>query len=309
MVVFNKKANVDPAPVRMIRPDAPEQLEAMLTRAMARRPDDRFPTMGALKDEIMRCLAHIEQAPVLAPIPITGTPTIVRPDRRTWRERRSGLPRSLRTYGIVGAGVAAGIIAALLLVVGKDESTREKPPATAEGTHPGVPTTATAERAPAVPTTTAIKVAPPVEAEPAVTRDSEPARPVAPPARPPVAAAPRPPSPPAPQPTRTRSSKAALANVPGPTGGASAAATSDALVANGRAAFAKGDFAQAVRFGRQASSVGDSLGSRLLLGDAFFKMNRYADALREYGAAARMAPTNAQALRGQQLARQRLGTE
>ena len=309
MVVFNKKANVDPAPVRMVRPDAPEQLEAMLTRAMARRPDDRFPTMGALKDEIMRCLAHIEQAPVLAPIPLTGTPTIVRPDRRTWRERRNGLPRSLRTYGIVGAGVAAGIIAALLLVVGKDESTREKPPS-AEGTHIAAPTTATAERAPPVPTTTAIKVAPPVEAERPVAHDSEPVKPVtAPLARPSVAVATRPPAPPSPQPTRPRSSKAALANVPGPSATASAAATSDALVTSGRAAFAKGDFAQAVRFGRQASTVGDSLGGRLLLGDAFFKMNRYADALREYGAAARMAPTNAQAVRGQQLARQRLGTE
>jgi serine/threonine-protein kinase len=309
MVVFNKKANVDPAPVRMIRPDAPEQLEAMLTRAMARRPDDRFPTMGALKDEIMRCLAHIEQAPVMAPIPITGTPTVVRPDRRTWRERRNGLPRSLRTYWIMGAGVVAGIIAALLLVVGKDESARDKP-VVAEPNHVSAPTTAVAEHAPPIPTT-AIKVAAPSpEAEPPAARDSEPAaKPTPSPQRPAVSASTRPPSPPTAQGSRPRSSKAALANVPGPTTAAAAAAASDTLVASGRAAFAKGDFAQAVRFGRQAVTVGDSLGSRLLLGDAFFKMNRYADALHEYAAAAHLAPTNPQALRGQELARQRLGKE
>jgi tetratricopeptide (TPR) repeat protein len=124
-----------------------------------------------------------------------------------------------------------------------------------------------------------------------------------------VSASTRPPSPPTAQGSRPRSSKAALANVPGPTTAAAAAAASDTLVASGRAAFAKGDFAQAVRFGRQAVTVGDSLGSRLLLGDAFFKMNRYADALHEYAAAAHLAPTNPQALRGQELARQRLGKE
>ena len=137
--------------------------------------------------------------------------------------------------------------------------------------------------------------------------NTPPARPTAGPARPTTALHPAAAAHPAAAPTgRARSTKAALANVPAT---ATAAAASDALVANGRAAFAKGDFAQAVRLGRQAAAVGDSLGGRLLLGDAFFKMNRFADALREYGAAARLAPSNAQAVRGQELARQRLGTE
>ena len=163
---------------------------------------------------------------------------------------------------------------------------------------------------------------PPVAAEVPAAREREPARSAAVSTRPtavstrPTAAPARPtggparptsaPHPPAAPTGRARSTKAALANVPAT---ATVAAASDALVANGRAAFAKGDFAQAVRLGRQASAVGDSLGGRLLLGDAFFKMNRFADALREYGAAARLAPSNAQALRGQELARQRLGTE
>ncbi len=38
--------------VRDVRPDAPERLDAILTRALAKRPDDRFPDGGALRDEL-----------------------------------------------------------------------------------------------------------------------------------------------------------------------------------------------------------------------------------------------------------------
>ena len=74
------------------------------------------------------------------------------------------------------------------------------------------------------------------------------------------------------------------------------------LLQRGRAAFARGDFPEAVRFGRLTVGAGDVLAGRLLLGDAFYKMNRFADALREYDAAAQVAPTNPLARRGHELA-------
>jgi Flp pilus assembly protein TadD len=88
----------------------------------------------------------------------------------------------------------------------------------------------------------------------------------------------------------------------------SALATAPApeLVQRGRAAFAKGDFPEAVRVGRLTITAGDALAGRLLLGDAFFKMNRFEDALREYDAAVQVAPSNAQARRGRELAAARL---
>ncbi|HEY8925382.1 MAG TPA: protein kinase, partial [Polyangia bacterium] len=74
------------------------------------------------------------------------------------------------------------------------------------------------------------------------------------------------------------------------------------LLQRGRAAFARGEFPEAVRFGRLTVGAGDVLAGHLLLGDAFYKMNRFADALREYDAAAQVAPTNPLARRGHELA-------
>jgi tetratricopeptide (TPR) repeat protein len=73
-------------------------------------------------------------------------------------------------------------------------------------------------------------------------------------------------------------------------------------VLKGRAAFAKGDFPEAIRVGRAAIATGAALEGHLLLGDAFYKMNRFGDALREYDAATKVAPANAQAQRGHELA-------
>ena len=93
---------------------------------------------------------------------------------------------------------------------------------------------------------------------------------------------------------------ASLASSPG--GPSPANAPPAELLQRGRTAFARGDFPEAVRFGRLTVGAGDVLAGRLLLGDAFYKMNRFADALREYDAAAQVAPTNSLARRGHDLA-------
>ena len=73
-------------------------------------------------------------------------------------------------------------------------------------------------------------------------------------------------------------------------------------MAKGRGAFARGDFPEAIRLGRAAIASGAALDGHLLLGDAFYKLNRFSDALREYDAATRIAPSSAQAQRGHELA-------
>jgi eukaryotic-like serine/threonine-protein kinase len=117
----------DPVPsVRERRPDVPPRVDAIVARAMAKRPQDRFPSMAAMMAAIEACLA--ENAP---PRPGTGgdtgvlpravpTPPPPRPGAtprpRRPRRRRSRTPLLLALLVI---GVAALVLA--LLVAGTDE--------------------------------------------------------------------------------------------------------------------------------------------------------------------------------------------
>lgn len=73
-------------------------------------------------------------------------------------------------------------------------------------------------------------------------------------------------------------------------------------LAAGRAAFAKGNFPGAVRAARAALSMTESAEAHQLLGDAFFKLERFADAIREYDLALTLTPNQAQARRARELA-------
>jgi hypothetical protein len=107
--------------------------------------------------------------------------------------------------------------------------------------------------------------------------------------------------PPAPTPPRPQ----AAPPPPRPAAGTPSAEAAE-LLARGRGAFAKGAFPEAVRLGRQTVAAGDPAGGHLLLGDAFYKMDRFPDALREYGAVLEIAPDNAAARRGLDLAAARI---
>jgi cytochrome c-type biogenesis protein CcmH/NrfG len=74
----------------------------------------------------------------------------------------------------------------------------------------------------------------------------------------------------------------------------------------GRQAFAKGWFPESVRAARASLAGGPSAEAHVLLGDTYFKMERFADALREFEAALALAPDHAHARRGRDLATTRL---
>jgi serine/threonine protein kinase len=279
MVVFNKKANVEPPPLRMLRPETPVDLEAMLLRAMSRQPDLRYPTMNALKDDIMRCLAHLEAAPpVLGRIPSPAaagtTGTITAPTH--WTRPSS------RTLWIVGAGLVVGLGAAAFFVVGRSSEPparapqavvmAEKPPATPPPTHPAPPV-------PAAPPDREAETVEPAHGAPSHAKASARLSPSTS--------------------THGRSLKGAA---PGPAERGPDRVVGADLAAQGRVAFAKGDFPASIRLGRSAIVSGAALEGNLLLGDAFYKMSRFADALRAYDAATAVAPSNAQAQRGHELA-------
>ena len=78
-----------------------------------------------------------------------------------------------------------------------------------------------------------------------------------------------------------------------------------AILNRGQMAFDRGDYPEAVRRGREAIAAGAEESGRLLIGDAYYRLERYRDALREYDAALALDPTNAGTRRRRDLAEQK----
>jgi len=75
------------------------------------------------------------------------------------------------------------------------------------------------------------------------------------------------------------------------------------LLEQAQAAFNAGRYAEAMRRGREALAAGGaSLAAHLLLGDVYYHMQRYTEALGEYQAALTLDPDNRLAIRGRELA-------
>jgi tetratricopeptide (TPR) repeat protein len=82
----------------------------------------------------------------------------------------------------------------------------------------------------------------------------------------------------------------------------SGTAAADAILGRGQAAFDHGDYPEALRRGREAIAAGGALGGHLLAGDAYYRLERFPDALREYQAALALDPGNASIKRRRDLA-------
>jgi eukaryotic-like serine/threonine-protein kinase len=110
----------DPVPsARALRPDIPERVDAIVARALAKRPGDRFPTTAAMLAEIEACLdggtaktAAVEGSTQEIPAPPPAAPTSA-PGRleRPPRSRRRGVAPLLAAVVL-----AAGALAVFLLL-------------------------------------------------------------------------------------------------------------------------------------------------------------------------------------------------
>src|SRR5579884_3261817 len=67
VAVAMRHINDEAAPLAEARPDVPPRVEAAVRRAMAKDPDDRFPTMAAFCDELQACLAELQGATQVLP--------------------------------------------------------------------------------------------------------------------------------------------------------------------------------------------------------------------------------------------------
>ena len=311
IAVLNKKATEDPKPVRTLRPDIPAPLERLITKALARSPTDRHASMTTLKDDVLACLAVLQ-----------GAPTPARP-RREFRSGPTRLTPRLLTLqkrsrrAAVIAAVALGAVALTvgLALRGARTSDRTSPsaensvPAAAQGVTPTIAAAAPEAAGTAAPSNGPVivqlddnrlfvqKGASLPEAQvAAVTRARflKSARKLGGGSETTVAAKPdpqpaHPPSPPL--------------SPPAPVAAARPAGQAVEILSRAQVAFNKGNYPEAIRRGREAIAAGAAASGRLVLGDTYYHMERYADALREYDAALAADPGNAPARRGRDLAR------
>ena len=134
--VAMRHINEPPPSVRQHRPELSPRLDAAIRRAMAKDPEDRFPSMEAFAAELRACLAEASGVPAGA-----SDETIVfrRPARRRRPRRRPRAPAEHPSIWplillLAGLAVLAGIFAAVFAFTGlPNEITKQVHKATGGG--------------------------------------------------------------------------------------------------------------------------------------------------------------------------------
>ena len=103
VAVAMRHINEEPPSVRDKRPDVSPRLDEAVRRAMAKQPEDRFPTMDALCAELEACLAELQAAGTQL-----ARPALARP-RRQHRPRFSAWPLLL-AVAVLAAAVVVGAV-------------------------------------------------------------------------------------------------------------------------------------------------------------------------------------------------------
>jgi serine/threonine-protein kinase len=102
VAVAMRHINEPPPSLRDKRPDVSPRVEAAVQRAMAKDPDDRFPTMAAFCAELEACLAEEQGTQVLQPVRPAGRPRV--------RRRSSAWPVVAVLVLLIAAGAIAGYL-------------------------------------------------------------------------------------------------------------------------------------------------------------------------------------------------------
>jgi DNA-directed RNA polymerase subunit RPC12/RpoP len=99
-----------PVPIRVLNPEVPAWLEAVIARLMAKNPAERFQSAGCVADLLDGYLTHLRQpasvpAPELPATPAVGRSRGARSDRRVWL----GVVLLLATFGLFGFLMAQAV--------------------------------------------------------------------------------------------------------------------------------------------------------------------------------------------------------
>jgi serine/threonine protein kinase/Flp pilus assembly protein TadD len=311
MEILSKKANEPPVPPRVLRPDVSEVVEQVVLKAMARDPAERFATMEVFEYELNKALSG-RGAAVAKILGLTSSSDgemsapgagvsrrfslpPAEPPAESGRALTAGRPR-WRLDAIVGGAVV------LLGGAGAMWALRERPQTPVAALDAAaVPVV---ERAPATAPDGAVAAvpAPVVDAAPAEPRVEAPA--------------------PAGHEGRDREKPRNLiaegkrllaahryaaareaflrARETGQSRGA-------ALTGLGEVAFQQGDFHGALRHAQKAAGSGGGADAHLLLGNCYFRLGRYGEAITEYKKVLAQRRGHAEARRNLEAAQKRLG--
>jgi serine/threonine-protein kinase len=302
MEVLTRKATQAIVPVAERRPDVPRELERLVMRMLATDPAARPQSMESLAQDLG----------ALAGVPVS---TGQLPSLTSNTDR---IPRRRGLYIAGGVAAASVMFAATAWWVSHQSATPHvRPLSVASATEPESP-----RPAPAVaPTPPAAKPAPPVEAEkPKVVAVS------------PVTVKPTPRPAPKPAPSTVPAPAAAKPDLRAEAKKKLQAARSalssrhfaeaeilyqEALATNvekgaastglAEVAFERGNLDEAVRWARRAIDGGGGVPARMVLGNTFFKLKRYDEAILEYQSVLKIDATHAEALANLHAAQARKG--
>lgn len=76
MAVIFKHIQEPPSPLSLVRPDLPYTLEAVLLKALAKEPDDRYASMDAFREAWQTAMSEGEAIAKIAPLPGEAPPTL-----------------------------------------------------------------------------------------------------------------------------------------------------------------------------------------------------------------------------------------
>src|SRR5262249_55835388 len=79
--VIKRVCDQPPPPLRRPNPAAPDWLEAVVGRLLAKDPNDRYPSAAAVAELLGGCLAHLERP---ESVPLPAGLAAPRPRRRRW---------------------------------------------------------------------------------------------------------------------------------------------------------------------------------------------------------------------------------
>ena len=82
--ILHAVINDRPCPISDLIVNPPAELQALLDRAMAKKPKERFATMAAMRDELKALMRRVT-GETGVPSEASGTPIVPQPARTTWR--------------------------------------------------------------------------------------------------------------------------------------------------------------------------------------------------------------------------------
>ena len=194
--ILLNKVQFEPPKPRELKPDLLPEVEAVIVKAMARKPDDRYQSMNELIDDVTKChelvvaamraASGVRQLPIEPPAPpppppsraqanpLTGTKGVVDPEAATLAmsledislKPRSRLPAILGVLALIGAVIGAYVYIWKPRANKTDTSTTPAPaPETASAKPKPTPPKPTAAK----PTTTTATAKPPTAKPPTPT--------------------------------------------------------------------------------------------------------------------------------------------